>query len=434
MGLMRVFCAWPRISLEGLAAAAATGIHRTISANPCDTLPEARRKQPDLQKYFNLSAHPGDTLREIEQKNKDIRQLLKKTPWPNLELFSASDRTYSLPLRAGSRELSHRPAKARLEYLTGFFDGDGCVSGTLSGANLQANQSYDQAEVLMLFRETFGGSITLAKRGVGLQKPCLQWKACGDSAREAAFLLAPHSITKQKQLLLAGQWPKTKSLRQDCKTELRKLKEYDSAVAGPCSWEYFAGFFDAEGYIKQKHGGASLELEISQKHPQVLRCFRDFLSRSLGLHASLRTVNASAHRLHILGLSDCKRILQHMLGAGMVCKAKQAEVALGLTGQTVAQVRTRLASLTGNQKFGKRMDDDGLERARKIKNAQAQARRAKTRGRPTEAEEKQLEIALLKREHDLLNARYWNQELIEYIRKLQRLHENSWEGKLTQDV
>lgn len=118
----------------------------------------------------------------------------------------------------------------------------------------------------------------------------------------------------------------------------------------------------------------------------------------------------------------------------MVCKAKQAEAALGLTGQNAAQVNARLASLTGNQKFGKRMHADGLERARKIKNAQAQARRAKTRGRPTEAEEKQLEIALLKREHDLLNARYWNQELIEYIRKLQRLHENSWEGKLTQDV
>ena len=450
MGLMRVFCAWPRISPEGLAAAAA-GIHRTLSANPCDTLQEVRRKQPDLQKYFTLSAHPGDTLREIEQKtlsahpgdtlreieqkNKDIRQLLKKTPWPKVVFFSANGSTYSLPLRAESREPSARPAKARLAYLAGFFDGDGCVSCMLSGAFLMASQSYDQAEVLMLFRETFGGSITLAKRGVGLQKPSLQWKACvGDSAREAALLLAPHSITKQKQLLLAGQWPKTKSLRQDCKTELRKLKEYDSAVAGPCSWEYFAGFFDAEGYIKQNKGGASLELEIAQKHPQVLRCLRDFLSRSLGLHARLLTVNASAHRLRIFGLSDCKRILQHMLGAGMVCKAKQAEAALGLTGQNAAQVNARLASLTGNQKFGKRMHADGLERARKIKNAQAQARRAKTRGRPTEAEEKQLEIALLKREHDLLNARYWNQELIEYIRKLQRLHENSWEGKLTQDV
>ena len=45
------------------------------------------------------------------------------------------------------------------------------------------------------------------------------------------------------------QWPAAKSHREQCKAELRALKEYDSAVAGPCSWEYLAGFFDAEGSI-----------------------------------------------------------------------------------------------------------------------------------------------------------------------------------------
>ena len=50
-----------------------------------------------------------------------------------------------------------------LAYLAGFFDGDGCVAcaSGLSGCYLSTAQSFDQAEVLMLFYETFGGSIVL---------------------------------------------------------------------------------------------------------------------------------------------------------------------------------------------------------------------------------------------------------------------------------
>ena len=75
---------------------------------------------------------------------------------------------------------------------------------------------------------------------------------CGQSARNAAQLLAPHSITKQQQLLLAAEWPDARSRREECKTELRALKESRlGRLTGLCSWEYFAGFFDAEGYIHQ---------------------------------------------------------------------------------------------------------------------------------------------------------------------------------------
>ena len=151
----------------------------------------------------------------------------------------------------------------------------------MSGCHLQVPQSFDQAEVLMLFYETFGGSITRAGSGLGLCKPAPRWTVCGQSARNAAELLAPRSITKRKQLFLAAQWPDARSRREDCKAELRALKEYDSAVAGLCSWEYCAGFFDAEGHIRQQRGGASLELQIKQKHPRVLECLREFLSPKL---------------------------------------------------------------------------------------------------------------------------------------------------------
>ena len=328
MGLILVCCVWPGISLEGLGNAAA-GIHRTLSADPCDTLQEVRRK------------------------NKDLRKELSKLPWPELRCFSAEGHTHGLPLRAEGRELSQRPAKARLEYLAGFFDGDGCVScvSNMSGCKLKVSQSYDQAEVLMFFREAFGGSIGRERDGMCLRKPMRQWQLCGDSARRAARLLAPRSITKQKQLLIAARWPKTKSRREDSKAELRNLKEYDSAVAAPCSWEYCAGLFDAEGSIKQPLGEASLVSEIQQKYPTVLKCLGDFLSRSLGIDASLRKVRPSSmmHALRTCGLSDCKRILHGVHEAGLMCKVEQAGRTCTRPDEAECSASMRLADMSEGQ-------------------------------------------------------------------------------------
>ena len=245
-GLILVACVWFGVRPEVIATAVA-GIHLTLSANPCDALQEVQRKNQDLRKYK------------------------KKLPWPKLKCFAANGVIYSLPLRADSKEPSQRPAEASLAYLAGFFDGDGCVCcrPCLSGASLKVGQSFDQAEVLLLCQQTFGGSISQESRGIGLRKPSLQWQAYGQSARAADSLLAPHSLTKQKQLLLAAEWPDARSRREECKAELRALKECDTAVAGACSWRYFAGFFDAEGCISQLQAGVSLRLIIVQKHPQV---------------------------------------------------------------------------------------------------------------------------------------------------------------------
>ncbi|CAE7938792.1 Alkbh3 [Symbiodinium sp. KB8] len=321
-----------------------------------------------------------------------------------------------------------------LEYLAGFFDGDGCVScvSGLSGCKLVVSQSYDQAEVLMLFREAFCGSIGREHRGMGLRNPKLQWIACGDSARRAARLLAPHSIAKQKQLLIAARWPDSKCCREECEAKLQALKKHDSAVTGPCSWSYFAGFFDAEGCISQSGAGASLVLDVSQKYPLVLKCLGDFLSRCLGIDARFRKARASPmlYSLRTCGMSDCKRILQRMLGAGLLCKAEQAELAQGLTKQNAAQVCAQLTCLTGNQQFGKTLNGAGHERARRIKNKQTQAAYWKRRGRLAEAENKKCEVAVLQEEHEKIGARHENQQLLQYICKLQSLHDNSWNGPL----
>ena len=417
LGLLLVCC------VEGLATAVA-GMRRTPYADPCDTLQEVRRKSQYMRKEL--------LLQEIQRGNEDLRRELKKTPWPKLKYFSTSGLTYSLPLRAESRGPSHRPAEARLEYLAGFFDGDGCVSfvWNLSGCRLVVWQSFDQAEVLMHFREAFGGSIGRKSEGRGLKKPMLQWLAFGDSARRAAELLAPHSITKQKQLLLAALWPETQSEREDCKAELHALKKCDSAVAGSCSWSYFAGFFDAEGYIKQRTGGVSLQLRVSHKHPRVLLTIRDFLATTSTIDATVGRLGKCAHQLIVSGLSNCKQILQDLLDSGLLCKSEQAQLALSLSPENAAKVSAELAGLTGNQQFGKRLNAAGQERARKIRSAQTQAAWLRRRGLHTEVEVKQRGITKLKQEHQLLKARCENQQLLEYLCKLQSLHENSWEGPL----
>lgn len=288
---------------------------------------QAAAVEPQPPKIW-LDASDAENVTSVRRKNRQLRAVLKTLPWPKLLRFRAQGRVYDLPLCAstGRSAVSFDAATdSRLCFLAGFFDGDGTVgcASNLSGCFLHVSQSFDQAVILMLLRDTFGGSIRLAKNGVGLRKPVLGWTVCGQSARRAASLLAPRSITKQKQLLIAARWPDSTSGREDGKAELRDLKSYDSAVVVPCSWEYCAGFFDAEGYIHCRHG-ATLFLEIAQKHPQVLMCLRKFFCETSGLGATLQAAD-HVHRLTVYGLLGCKRILQQMLHAGLLCKAKRAD-------------------------------------------------------------------------------------------------------------
>ena len=379
----------------------------------------------------SFSAIDAGKVTEVRQKNQQLRVNLKTLPWPELRRFQAHGHVYDLPLQVSS-ERSAAPivaTESRLRFLAGFFDGDGSVGSAsdLSGCYLHVSQSFDKAVILMLLRDTFGGSIRLSKQGAGLRKPVLTWRVCGQSARRAASLLAPRSITKQKQLLLAAHWPGSTSKREDSKAELRDLKSYDSAVVVPCSWEYCAGFFDAEGCIRQTGAGASLTLQIDQKHPQVLVCLRDFFVEAAGVHATIRTSEA-AHRLCIHGLPRCKAVLQQMLDVGLLCKAKQAKLALSLTAENAAQVSTELVHLTGNQAFGKSLDLAGQGRATRIRSLTQQIRNRMKRDRPQEAEVMLRNLEALKLDHDLLNARHENEELLRYESYIRHLHNTCWKG------
>ncbi|CAE7815735.1 PPR10, partial [Symbiodinium sp. CCMP2456] len=371
-----------------------------------------------------LAVHPRDKVDEVGRKNMQLRIVLKSTPWPKLMCFEAKGHVYDLPLpvlRQASAS-SDKVEDATVRFLAGFFDGDGCVSCQmcLSGCRLAIDQSFDRAEILMLFRKSLGGSITSNKDGLGLCKPVLRWQVCGELARRAARLMAPHSITKQKQLLLAAEWPEAQSCREKCYSELRSLKTYDSAVAGTCSWEYVAGFFDAEGWIGQPRGGVSIVLVITQKHPSVLECLRSFLERSANTPIPKVRSGPHAHVLRICGLLVCKQVLHEMLKAGLLGKAKQASVATSLTEQNAASRSAELADLTGNQRFGNRLDTAGRERAREIQKARARAARCSRRGQEQQAEAQLNEIEVLQHEHELLNARLENQRLLDYVYNIRK--------------
>ena len=103
---------------------------------------------------------------------------------------------------------------------------------------------------------------------------------------------------------------------------------------------------------------------------------------------------------------------------------------MSLTPENASEVSAELASLTGNQIFGKRLDAAGPNRASKIVSAQQQVARLRRRGLQAEADAKQREVARLQDEHELLKARYENQQLLDHIEYIWQLHENSWEGPL----
>ena len=286
---------------------------------------------------------------------------------------------------------------------------------------LQIGQSFDQAEVLVLFKSAFGGGIYKLEDGQGLRKPMLQWRVTGSGAVRAARLLAPHSLVKRRQLECAQDWVQL-SRRESVTQRVRSLKQHDSCVEGLCTWAYVAGFFDAEGNISV-HGSGTLKLSLSQKFGNVLECLHRFLSGELEKGPGIRTCRRGCFILAVSATPTSKRMLQKMLQAGMVQKARQARLAIDLTKENLLQTRSQLFDLVGNQKLAKRLDAYGLERARKISNARDRARYAVIKGQQDKADAVLHEIDTLKQYHAFHKAGLENKQLRKYILKLQHMQQ-----------
>ena len=353
-------------------------------------------------------------LEGLKIRSQQLRAELAATRWPRLAGIHVSGRFYSLPLAADS-EKRRQPDQSTLEYLAGFFDGDGNVLSeySRSGCQLRVSQSYDFAEVLLLFQETFGGGIYREHDGVGLFKPSLKWVLAGKEASNVAGLMMSSSIAKQRQLEVAARWPAQDTHRQASDRQLRALKRQDSAVLGDCSWNYLAGFFDADGYIRVSTSG-SLVLSISQKFPTILERICEFLASQEDVRTLPRRYGNFFH-VQIGSTHASKRLLKGMLNAGLLRKAPQARFAITLLPHNVDIVRHALTEFTGNQMFGRKLDPAGIIRSREVSRIKSQARRLHAKGEVQAARTKSQEAEVLAYELELHKSLTEVEQLEKYL-------------------
>ena len=97
-----------------------------------------------------------------------------------------------------------------IEYLAGFFDGEGSVGVYTSGTpswflKVQVNQTDTALSRLLLghFRERWGGSITEVRTK---RQPALQYQVGGKKAAAALVELLPHLVLKAPQAALAIEY------------------------------------------------------------------------------------------------------------------------------------------------------------------------------------------------------------------------------------
>ena len=188
------------------------------------------------------------SLQQLQRRFDRLRQLQRRIRQPPAHSFEAYGRTYLLPLAARGTRLRKVPLHS-LEYLAGFFNGDGCAYSAGSGqrVRLEIEQSIANVKVLLLFRSVFGGGIYSGRDTAGLQRSLIRWRTAGEGAKHAAALLGTVPCCKQPQLKIVSSWPRAMSEMQHAAARLKLLKQTPPSTSACVSWTFLAGFFDAEG-------------------------------------------------------------------------------------------------------------------------------------------------------------------------------------------
>ena len=336
-----------------------------------------------LQLCQRLFATNASALQRWQRRCDRLTQLQRRIKFKPVESFTVSERTFVLPLSKAGPSLSACPSQNEMEYLVGFFDGDGCVSMTQDTGRieLQVGQTLDAAKVLIRFRDILGGGVYHLTHATGTKKAMLAWRASGNTMRQAAKMLGRLPSMKQEQLQIAadGRGSISKEDRAQVSQRMWLLKQKEHVPARfNVSWPYFAGFFDAEGSITINATGATLILQIDQINPFVLKRLQDFLHLH-GLHKwklGEGYGNGCFSKLACSDSATCKLTLQRLLDSGLDLKYKQATLALSLTRQNHQAVREDLFNLNGFNKRYQRLDNEGIARAKEIKKVSEQLRHA----------------------------------------------------------
>lgn len=385
---------------------------------------------------FQLRFSSG-SLEKLHRRRERLKGLLARIQRPRLESFEVDGKRYHLPLLAKDAEIEHC-SEDKLAYLAGFFDGDGCVSlsKTTGSFSLTVGQSVNGAGTLMRFRQHFGGSITRQRDGNGFIRPKLQWQLFGEAMKRASTLLTKHSRTKRSQLQISAYGHVEKAVRLQVADELKLLKKGDYVPDNrQLSWQYLAGFFDAEGCIKVSPQRASIVLELSQVKPAILMQILSFLHRQQHeswkiytyTHECLSPNNSTAYyyRINCCGNEECKRILQQLLAHGLQQKREQANLARDLTYHNHVEIRDALFQLTGQQARYNRLDGLGMEMSKQIQQVQKRLRSKTVQSNRATLEE---ELSLLKKRRETQKLQSTCERMCSDLRTLLKL--GAWIGPL----
>eukprot|EP00438_Fugacium_kawagutii_P009953 Skav231147 [mRNA] locus=scaffold4611:36535:37809:+ [translate_table: standard] len=354
---------------------------------------------------------------KYERKLRDLLDRIERPPLRQIELGS---RKYRLPLRAKDAVIADC-SQEELEYLSGFFDGDGSVVFLKNGyVRLQASQTASGVAVLLRFRDCFGGSIGMDKQGHGTANPTLQWMLAGGKARKrAATKLARHSYTQHAKLRVASQegGRKVRANLRECRAASKIPPNFK------VTWSYLSGFFDAEGCIRILAQSPDIQLRIVQKKPSILRKLLTFL-KAQGLESwALYESTRPDFTLCCCTSDACKQTLRQLLANNLSLKHEQARIALRLSASTHGEARKNMSQLVGLQGRYTRLGPDGRARSKEITRRGAQIRRCKDeKAKETLMEE----LAQLKEEHKFQNLQYRCQLLSSDIRNLTDAHASNF--------
>ena len=326
----------------------------------------------------SCSLHFSTLIDKWQRRRDRLTALMKRIKFPKLDRFEVNGHTYQLPLRAVNPP-KDPPTQEELQYLVGFFDGDGCVSMDKSSGSvcLQVGQSVSSVQILLHYRNAFGGGIYAGLKQRGLSQATLNWKIGGAAMKRAASLMASVPAMKQAQLQIAAA---SHNVSQDKRfrvgADLCALKSKGHVpVDMSISWPFVAGFFDAEGWIGVDGRCVRVVLTITQVNAYVLDCILSFFKNN-NLERWCLYQKSNCFSLRCSHIETSKRTLEHMLAHGLSVKRQSAELALSLNVQNHLQTRQAISELGGRQSRYARLDQDGALRAKEIHNLQIKLNKA----------------------------------------------------------